>query len=48
MANLFQPLDLTVNISAKAYIKQTFTEWYSTSISRKLGKGNKLMTVRSS
>ena len=29
MTWLFQPLDLTVNGAAKAYMKKCFTEWYS-------------------
>ena len=29
MTNLFQPLDLTVNSVAKAFMKRRFTEWYS-------------------
>ena len=29
MTNLFQPLDLTVNGSAKAFLKKKFTEQYS-------------------
>ena len=32
MKNLFQHLDLTVNGSAKAFMKKKFTEWYSSSI----------------
>ena len=39
MINLFQPLDLRVNGSTKAYMKRRFTEWYSTSISWQLDKG---------
>lgn len=39
MINLFQPLDLRVNGSTKAYMKRRFTEWYSTSISCQLDKG---------
>ena len=32
MANLFQPLDLTVNGAAKAFMKRRFIEWYSQEI----------------
>ena len=39
MTNLFQPLDLTVNGSAKAFMKRNFTEWYSSSISKQLDEG---------
>ena len=39
MINLFQPLDLRVNGSTKAYMKRRFTEWCSTSISCQLDKG---------
>ena len=39
MTNLFQPLDLTVNGSAKAFMKKKFTEWYSCSIAKQLDEG---------
>ena len=39
MTNLFQPPDLIVSGSAKAYMKRKFNEWYSTSISRQLDEG---------
>ena len=39
MTNLFQPLDLTVNGSAKAFMKKKFTEWYSSSIATQLDEG---------
>ena len=29
MTRVFQPLDLTVNGSAKAFMKKRFSEWYS-------------------
>ena len=32
LTNLFQPPDLTVNGSVKAFLKKKFTEWYSASI----------------
>ena len=39
MTNLFQPLDLTVNGSAKAFMKRKFTEWYGSQISKALDDG---------
>ena len=36
MTHLYQPLDLTVNRSAKAFFKRKFTEWYSNQIQRAL------------
>ena len=39
ISNLFQPLDLTVNGSAKVFMKRKLTEWYSSSISKQLDKG---------
>ena len=42
MTNIFQPLDLTVNGSFKALMKQKFTEWYSKQIANELEKGTPL------
>ena len=39
MTNLFQSLDLTVNGSAKVFMKKKFTEWYSSSIAKQLDEG---------
>ena len=39
MTNLFQPLDLTVIGSAKAFMKKKFAEWYSSSIAKQLDEG---------
>ena len=39
MTNIFQPLDLTVNGSAKSFMKRKFTEWYSTEIGVALNQG---------
>ena len=39
MVRLFQPLDLTVNGAAKAYMKKRFTEWYSRCIIQELDSG---------
>ena len=34
MTNLFQPLDLIVNKSVKAFMKRNFTEWYSLQVTK--------------
>ena len=39
MTRLFQPLDLTINGAAKAYMKKRFTEWYSRCIIQELDSG---------
>ena len=39
MTNLSQPLDLTVNGYAKAFMKRMFTEWFATQISEALESG---------
>ena len=39
MTNLFQPLDLTINRSAKAFTKKKFTEWYSLEVKKQLDNG---------
>ena len=39
MTNLFQPLDLTVNGAAKAFLKRKYTEWYSGEVSKALADG---------
>ena len=39
MTRLFQPLDLSVNGAAKAYMKKRFTEWYSRCIIQELDSG---------
>ena len=39
MTNLFQPLDLTINRSAKAFMKKKFTEWYSLEVMKQLDNG---------
>lgn len=36
MTNLFQPLNLMVNGSAKAFIKRKFNEWYSLQVIKQL------------
>ena len=45
MTNLFQPLDLTVNGSFKAFMKQKFTEWYSKEITKGLDNGVQLEDI---
>ena len=42
VTNIFQPLDLTVNGSAKAYMKQQFSQWYSQQIWKELEAGIEL------
>ena len=39
MTQLLQPLDLSVNGAAKAYMKKRFTEWYSRCIIQELNSG---------
>ena len=39
MTRLLQPLDLSVNGAAKAYMKKRFTEWYSRCIIQELDSG---------
>ena len=36
MTNLFQLFNLTINISAKAFMKKKFTEWYSVEVMKRL------------
>ena len=47
MTQLFQPLDLTVNGTAKAYMKRRFTEWYSRCIAVQLDEGKESRTLMS-
>ena len=42
MTNLFQPLDLTVNGAAKAFLKRKYTEWCSGEIAKALEDGMQL------
>ena len=42
MANLFQPLYLTVNRAVKAFLKRKYTEWYCGEISKVLADGTAL------
>ena len=42
MTNFFQPLDLTVNGSAKKFIKNCFTQYYSNAIKEQLDSGKEL------
>ena len=41
MTNLFQPLDLTINRSTKAFMKKKLTEWYSLEVMKQLHSGKK-------
>ena len=45
MTPLFQPLDLTVNGAAKAFMKRKFTEWYSSCILAQLAEGKEIEDV---
>ena len=45
MTNLFQPLDLTVNSVAKAFMKRRFTEWCSQEIWKELESGKELSDI---
>ena len=45
MTNLFQPLDLTVNRSFKAFMKKKFTEWFSKQIADEMDKGIQLEDI---
>ena len=45
MTHLLQPLDLTVNGSAKSYLKRRFTEWFSGKISEELDAGKQLEQI---
>ena len=45
MTHIYQPLDLTVNRSAKAFFKRKFTEWYSGEICKQLSEGKDLDQV---
>ena len=38
MTQIFQPLDLTVNGSTKAFMKKRFIEWYSRCIMQELDR----------
>ena len=45
MTNLFQPLDLTVNGAAKAFMKRKYTEWYSGEIANALDSCKELHDI---
>ena len=45
MTRIYQPLDLTVNRSAKAFFKRRFTKWYSNEIHRQLDEGKQIDQV---
>ena len=37
--HIFQPLDLTVNVSAKKFLRSCFTEYYAAAVKEQLGSG---------
>ena len=43
--NLFQPLDISVNKSAKSFISDKYQEWYASEVTSQLGKGVNLYKV---
>ena len=45
MTHIYQPLDLTVNSSAKAFFKRKFAEWYSKEIHKQLVEGKEIDQV---
>ena len=45
MTHIYQPLDLTVNPSAKAFFKRKFAEWYSKEIHKQLVEGKEIDQV---
>ena len=45
LTNLFQPLDLTINRSAKAFMKKKFTEWYSLEVMKQLDIGKNVEEI---
>ena len=45
MAHIFQPLDLTVNGSAKSFLKAKFTEWFAEKIDEGLEEGKALEDI---
>ena len=45
MTHFFQPLDLTVNESAKKFMKNRFIVYYSTSVKQQLDGGKQLEDV---
>ena len=42
MTHLFQPLDLSVNGSAKKFMRKAFTKYYSTAVKEQLDSGKAL------
>ena len=42
---MFQPLDLTVNRSTKAFMEGSFTEWYSLQITEEVDSGKKCWKI---
>ena len=45
MTHFFQPLDLTVNASAKMFMRKQFTEYYSTAVRSQLVNGQEVEDI---
>ena len=45
MTHIFQPLDLTVNGSAKKFMRSCFTEYYAAAVKEQLGSGKQLEEI---
>ena len=43
MTHIYQPLNLIVNCSAKAFFKHRFTKWYSNETHKQLDEGNQMI-----
>ena len=45
MTQIFQPLDLTVNVSVKVFMKKRFTKQYSRCIAQELDNGKDIDSI---
>ena len=45
MTYIYQPLNITVNHSARPFFKRRFTKWYSNEIHRQLDEGKQIDQV---
>ena len=45
LTHVFQPLDLTINGVAKAFLKNKFSEWYSQQITKRLEQGESIHDI---
>ena len=45
MTHIFQPLDLTVNASAKTFLRSCFAEYYAAAVKEQLGSGKQLEEI---